>query len=118
MATARLPVRRRYTKGSIILTSNKSYAEWGSVFGDDVAAAAVIDRLLHSPVGRQKAIRFGRGVWIGDPGRMIDVLRPLVFTLAGGFRSLWGALIASGPGITRQMRAPVRYAAPTKNDWG
>lgn len=45
MATARLPVRRRYTKGSIILTSNKSYGEWGSVFGDDVAAAAVIDGL-------------------------------------------------------------------------
>jgi DNA replication protein DnaC len=29
------------------VTSNKSYAEWGSVFGDEVAAAAVIDRLLH-----------------------------------------------------------------------
>ncbi len=40
-------VSKRYTKGSIIVTSNKSYAEWGSAFGDDVAAAAVIDRLLH-----------------------------------------------------------------------
>jgi DNA replication protein DnaC len=40
-------VSKRYTKGSIIVTSNKSYAEWGSVFGDEVAAAAVIDRLLH-----------------------------------------------------------------------
>ena len=39
-------VSKRYTKGSIIVTSNKSYAEWGSVFGDEVAAA-VIDRLLH-----------------------------------------------------------------------
>lgn len=27
-------VSRRYTKGSIIITSNQSYAEWGSVFGD------------------------------------------------------------------------------------
>jgi len=40
-------VSKRYTKGSIIVTSNKSYAEWGSVFGDDVTPAAVIDRLLH-----------------------------------------------------------------------
>jgi IstB-like ATP binding protein len=30
-------VSKRYTKGSIIVTSNKSYAEWGSVFGDEVA---------------------------------------------------------------------------------
>jgi DNA replication protein DnaC len=36
-----------YTKGSIIVTSNKSCAEWGSVFADEVAAASVIDRLLH-----------------------------------------------------------------------
>ena len=40
-------VSKRYSKGSIIITSNKSYLEWGSVFGDEVAAAAVIDRLLH-----------------------------------------------------------------------
>jgi DNA replication protein DnaC len=40
-------VSKRYTRGSIIVTSNKSYLEWGSVFGDEVAAAAVIDRLLH-----------------------------------------------------------------------
>jgi DNA replication protein DnaC len=40
-------VSKRYTKGSIIITSNKSYVEWGTVFGDEVAAAAIIDRLLH-----------------------------------------------------------------------
>ncbi len=40
-------VSKRYTRGSIIVTSNKSYSEWGAVFGDDVAAAAIIDRLLH-----------------------------------------------------------------------
>jgi len=37
----------RYTRGSIIVTSNKSYSEWGAVFGDEVATAAIIDRLLH-----------------------------------------------------------------------
>jgi hypothetical protein len=40
-------VSKRYTKGSIIVTSNKSYLEWGGVFGDEVAAAAILDRLLH-----------------------------------------------------------------------
>lgn len=40
-------VSRRYERGSIILTSNKSFAEWGSVLGDDVLATAILDRLLH-----------------------------------------------------------------------
>jgi DNA replication protein DnaC len=40
-------VSRRYQKGSIILTSNKSYGEWGDIFSDQVLAAAILDRLLH-----------------------------------------------------------------------
>lgn len=40
-------VSRRYLKGSIVLTSNKSYGEWGEVFADQVLAAAILDRLLH-----------------------------------------------------------------------
>lgn len=40
-------VSRRYERGSIILTSNKSFPEWGSVLGDDVLATAILDRLLH-----------------------------------------------------------------------
>jgi len=39
---------RRYEKGAVILTSNKSYGEWGEIFGGDtVIAAAILDRLLH-----------------------------------------------------------------------
>jgi len=40
-------VSARYERGSIILTSNKSYGDWGSVFGDPVLATAILDRLLH-----------------------------------------------------------------------
>jgi DNA replication protein DnaC len=40
-------VSRRYERGSMIITSNKSFAEWGSVLGDDVLATAILDRLLH-----------------------------------------------------------------------
>ncbi len=36
-----------YEKGSIILTSNKSYGDWGSIFADNVIASAILDRLLH-----------------------------------------------------------------------
>ncbi len=32
---------------SIILTSNKSFSEFGQVFGDEVLATAILDRLLH-----------------------------------------------------------------------
>ncbi len=40
-------ISRRYQKGSIILTSNKSYGEWGEVVSDSVLASAMLDRLLH-----------------------------------------------------------------------
>jgi DNA replication protein DnaC len=39
---------RRYERGSIILTSNKSYSEWADIFSDnEVLATAILDRLLH-----------------------------------------------------------------------
>lgn len=40
-------VSARYERGSILLTSNKSYGEWGNVFGDPIIATAILDRLLH-----------------------------------------------------------------------
>jgi DNA replication protein DnaC len=40
-------VCRRYERGAILLTSNRSVGEWGTVFGDPVVATAILDRLLH-----------------------------------------------------------------------
>ena len=40
-------VQRRYEKASLILTSNKSFIDWGEIFGDQVLATAILDRLLH-----------------------------------------------------------------------
>ena len=40
-------MNRRYEKASTVLTSNKGFEEWGEVLGDDVMAAALIDRVLH-----------------------------------------------------------------------
>jgi DNA replication protein DnaC len=38
---------RRYEKASIIVTSNKSFVDWGEIFNDHVLATAILDRLLH-----------------------------------------------------------------------
>lgn len=44
-------VARRYETGSIILTSNKAFTEWGNLLGgDSVVASAILDRLLHHSV--------------------------------------------------------------------
>ena len=37
---------RRYERGSLVVTSNKSFADWGEVFNDHVLATAILDRLL------------------------------------------------------------------------
>jgi DNA replication protein DnaC len=40
-------VNRRYEKGSLLVTTNQRVSEWGTVFGDEVLATAILDRLLH-----------------------------------------------------------------------
>jgi DNA replication protein DnaC len=40
-------IGRRYEHASTVLTSNKSFEEWGEILGDEVMAAALIDRVLH-----------------------------------------------------------------------
>lgn len=40
-------VSARYERASLIVTSNKPFGRWGEVFGDDVMATAMIDRLVH-----------------------------------------------------------------------
>jgi DNA replication protein DnaC len=40
-------VARRYERGSIIVTSNRGFEQWGEILGDAMVAAALIDRLVH-----------------------------------------------------------------------
>jgi DNA replication protein DnaC len=40
-------VSRRYERGALLITSNKAFGQWGQVFGDDMLAAAILDRVLH-----------------------------------------------------------------------
>jgi len=67
-------VSRRYQKGSIILTSNKSFADWGEIFTDSVLATALLDRLLHA--SHTLNIR-------GQSYRLKDKLKAGVFTELG-----------------------------------
>jgi DNA replication protein DnaC len=40
-------VTARYEHGSILLTSNTSFTDWGQLLGDEILATALLDRLLH-----------------------------------------------------------------------
>ena len=40
-------VSRRYERASLIVTSNKPFSAWGEIFGDEITATAMIDRLVH-----------------------------------------------------------------------
>ena len=46
-------VSRRYERGSIVLTSNRGFGDWGQVFADQVVASAILDRLAAPRHGRQ-----------------------------------------------------------------
>jgi DNA replication protein DnaC len=43
-------IRKRYEKGSIIITTNRNFEDWGNVFGDYVMASAIIDRIVHHAI--------------------------------------------------------------------
>lgn len=40
-------IRRRYENGSMIITTNRNFEDWGQIFGDNVLASAIIDRIVH-----------------------------------------------------------------------
>jgi DNA replication protein DnaC len=51
-------VARRYERGSILITSNRSVGELGAIFDDAVLATAILDRLLFAPARYTSAHRF------------------------------------------------------------
>ena len=40
-------VNKRYERNSTIITTNKPFSKWGELFGDNMIANAILDRLLH-----------------------------------------------------------------------
>lgn len=40
-------ISHRYEQGSVVLTTNRIFKEWGQIFNDSTVASAVLDRLIH-----------------------------------------------------------------------
>lgn len=40
-------VSKRYEKGSLIITTNQPFEQWGNIFGDTILAEAILDRVVH-----------------------------------------------------------------------
>jgi len=40
-------ISKKYEKGSIIITTNKTFEQWGDIFADNVLASAILDRIVH-----------------------------------------------------------------------
>ncbi len=43
-------ISRRYERGAMVMTSNQPYSNWGEIFGDQVIASAILDRVLHHAI--------------------------------------------------------------------
>lgn len=58
-------IERRYERRATIITSNKSFAEWGDILGDETMIGALLDRFLHHShtlKGESYRLRKRRGV--------------------------------------------------------
>jgi DNA replication protein DnaC len=40
-------ISKRYEKGSCIITTNKTFEQWGDIFTDNILASAILDRIIH-----------------------------------------------------------------------
>ncbi len=40
-------ISRRYEKGSVIITTNKSFEHWSDIFADQTLSSAILDRIVH-----------------------------------------------------------------------
>jgi len=52
-------VSSRYERASMIVSSNKAFSAWGEIFGDEIVAVAMIDRLIHHAEILSLSVRLG-----------------------------------------------------------
>lgn len=43
-------ISKRYEKGSLIITTNQPFEQWGTIFGDTILAEAILDRVVHHSI--------------------------------------------------------------------
>jgi DNA replication protein DnaC len=93
-------VARRYERGSLLITTNQVVTQWGAVFGDDVLAAAILDRLLHhskhaDDPGRELSIATeeeGGAAWPSPSERRLIMSHSSPYSVG----SLWALAGAAG----------------------
>ena len=91
-------VSRRYERGSLLITSNRSVGEWGTVFGDPVVATAILDRLLHH--SHVITIR-------GDSYRLREKRRSGLLQKAGAGARTGGNTVTAGGPVLGVAKGPV-----------
>jgi len=65
-------ISKRYEKGSVIITTNKPFEDWGDIFSDNILTSAILKRVVHysaiikinGPSYRAKNVKRG-----GDNGK-------------------------------------------------
>ena len=114
-------VSRRYERASMLITSNRPVGEWGQVFGDAVAATAILDRLLH----HSQVITIRGRSGICPPAAGSAMARPCCCSVRpawarppggrtrarGGGSRLYGALHLGGGADGRAHEGARRWAA-------
>ena len=61
-------ISNRYEKGSMIITTNQPFEQWGNIFGDTILAEAILDRVVHhSMIFTLKYLRQSRRVGYEPP---------------------------------------------------
>ena len=101
-------INARHERASTVLTSNKGFEEWGHVLGDEVMAAALIDRLLHHCPHRQHP-----GQQLPDAGASA-LAEDSVGRTASGSRYVTAGSAASRRVLARTPVAPLPASSPTR----
>jgi len=66
-------ISSRYERASLVVSSNKTFSAWAEIFGDAVAVAAMVDRLVHHA---EVIILQGDSYRLKDRGQEVVVLDP------------------------------------------
>ena len=88
-------VSSRYERASLIVTSNKPFGRWGEVFGDDVVAAAMIDRLVHHAEITSKATDTASEIARRPPPPATDLLSFPPSVVSAGHRKIGHSMLTS-----------------------
>jgi len=73
-------ISKRYEKGSVIITTNKAFEQWGDIFADQILASAILDRIAHystvfkinGPSYRAKTLRKGGSIRLDTLWKKVD----------------------------------------------